>query len=172
MPASDRRPAALRALEAHLASPRVPRVIYGAIIGLALVVALEAHPPTAGVIVGSLLATAVAVALAEVYSDVVGTEARLRRRIDRPELREAWAQAAAVAVGIAFPAAFFALSALGAFERDTAFTIAEWSGLALIGLYAFAGARLAGQSVVGSLLRACAIALVGAALIAFKALLH
>jgi hypothetical protein len=31
----------------HLRSRQVSRVIYGAIIGLALVVALEAHPPRA-----------------------------------------------------------------------------------------------------------------------------
>jgi hypothetical protein len=37
---------AMRAsLEQHLGSRQVGRVVYGAIIGLALIVALESHPP-------------------------------------------------------------------------------------------------------------------------------
>jgi hypothetical protein len=56
------------ALEAHLGSRQVARIVYGAIIGLTLVVALHDHPPTAGVMTSWLLLSAVAVALAEVYS--------------------------------------------------------------------------------------------------------
>ena len=39
------------ALVSHLESTHVGRVVYGAIIGLALVVALQAHPPGAGTVV-------------------------------------------------------------------------------------------------------------------------
>jgi hypothetical protein len=60
-----------RALEEHLGSGRVARVIYGAIIGLALVVSLEAHPPKAWVVAATLVTTALAVGLAELYSDFV-----------------------------------------------------------------------------------------------------
>src|SRR4051794_40038651 len=45
----------------HLGPRRVARVPSGAIIGLALPVALEQPPPKAGVVAGSLVATAVAV---------------------------------------------------------------------------------------------------------------
>jgi hypothetical protein len=55
-------------LHAHLGSRQVSRVIYGAIIGLAPVVALQAHPPPPGAVIATLLGTAAAVALAEVYS--------------------------------------------------------------------------------------------------------
>jgi hypothetical protein len=47
-----------RFVATHLGSRQVSRVIYGAIIGLALVVALEAHPPAAGVVIATLLGTA------------------------------------------------------------------------------------------------------------------
>jgi hypothetical protein len=70
-----------RAIRSHLDSRQVARVIHGAIIGLALVVALEEHLPSAGVVAATLVATAVAVALAELYSDFVGTEAPTRRRL-------------------------------------------------------------------------------------------
>jgi hypothetical protein len=161
-----------RALEAHLGSRQVSRVIYGAIIGLALVVALEHHPPAPGVVVGTLLATALAVGLAEVYSEIVGTEARTQRRIAGEQLRQMVDEAGAVAFGVGFPAVFFILAAADAVEVQTAFTVAKWTGLGLIGFYGFWAARLAGANLAVSILRALAVAVIGAMLIALKALIH
>ena len=161
-----------KAVAAHLGTQQVARVIYGAIIGMALVVVLEAHPPKAGEVVTALVATAVAVALAEVYSDVVGTETRTRRHISREQVREIAGEAGAVAVGIAFPALFFILAAAGAMDLTTAFRVAKWSGVALIAFYGFCAGRLSGESVPASLLQGFAVCLVGIALIAFKALVH
>jgi len=161
-----------RAIEAHLGSPQVARVIYGAIIGMALVVSLQAHPPRAGVVAATLLATAIAVGLAELYSDVVGAETRNRRRVGRDQVGHILRDAAAVAFGICFPAVFFVLAAAGALELDTAFTIAKWSGLGLIGFYGFLAGRLSGAGLGVSLLQALAVGAIGGALIAFKALVH
>lgn len=161
-----------RAIEAHLGTRQVARVIYGAIIGIALVAALEAHPPSPGVMIGSLLATALAVALAELYAEVIGAETQQRRRIRRAELTHGLHDAAAVAFGIAFPAVFFLLAAVGVLDDDDAFTVAKWSGLGLISFYGYAAGRLAGTGRRASLLQALAVGLVGGALIAFKALIH
>jgi len=76
-----------RAVDAHLGSRDVARVIYGSIIGLALVVALGQHPPTAGQAAAAVLATALAVGLAELFSEYVGLEARERRPVRRAEQR-------------------------------------------------------------------------------------
>ena len=161
-----------RAIEAHLGSAQVGRVIYGAIIGLALVVALEAHPPRAAVVVGTILATALAVGLAELYSEVVGAETRYRRPVGREHFPHLAVQALAVMVGIAFPAVFFILASADALELATAFTVAKWSGVGLIGLYGFAAARLAGAGVRTALLQAVVVAVIGVVLIAMKALIH
>ena len=161
-----------QAIEAHLGSRQVARVIYGAIIGMALVVSLEHHPPRPGVMVGTLLATAAAVGLAELYSEVVGAETRNRRRVEREQLREMLDDVGAVAFGIAFPAVFFVLAVASVLEVDTAFTIAKWSGLGLISFYGFVAGRLAGAGRVVSLLQALAVGVIGGALIAFKALVH
>jgi hypothetical protein len=161
-----------RAIEAHLRTRQVARVIYGAIIGMAIVVSLEAHPPRAGVVAGTLLATAVAVGLAEVYSEVVGAETRSRRRVERGEVRHILDDVAAVAFGISFPAVFFLLAAAGVLEVHTAFTIAKWSGLGLISFYGFVAGRLAGAGVAASLVQALAVGVVGGVLIAFKVLVH
>ncbi len=170
---SEARPSALRrVVERHLASRDVARVIYGAIIGLALVVALQQHPPTAAQATGAILATAVAVGLAEVYSEYVGAEARKRQPVNRAEVRRMTGEAAAVAFGAGFPAAFFILAAVGAIDLDLAYTLAKWTGLGLICLYGFAAARLAGSSRAHALLHTSALGVVAGALIALKAVLH
>jgi quinol-cytochrome oxidoreductase complex cytochrome b subunit len=162
----------LRVVEDHLGSTQVSRVMYGSIIGLALVVSLEHDPPRPAVMVGTLVGTAVAVGLAELYSEIVGTEVRTRQRVARAHVGEIAADVGAVVFGISFPAVFFILSAADAIEVDTAFELAKWSGLALIGLYGFSAARLAGAKLPAALVQAVAIALIGAFLIGLKALVH
>ena len=161
-----------RFIFAHLASRQVSRVIYGAIIGLALIVALEAHSPGVGSVIASLLGTAVAVALAELYSEVIGFEAIGRKKATRAELPHLAGDVAAVAFGIAFPAVFFVLAAADILGEQTAFDVAEWAGLGLIGLYGFAGARLSGETRLRSLLKATGVALIGLLLIGLKLLVH
>jgi hypothetical protein len=161
-----------RALAAHFSGHQVARVVYGSIIGIALVVALESHPPTAGVVVGSLLATAFAIALAELYSDVIGARVMHRREFNRAHLAAISKDVAAVAFGISFPAVYFVLAAAGALDLDTAFTLAKWSGVALMGFYGVCAARLGGEGLSGSLLQGVGAALIGVALIAVKSLLH
>jgi hypothetical protein len=159
-------------LAAHLGSRQVARVVYGAIIGLTLIVTHEDHPPRAGVMTGWLLLTALAVALAEVYSEVVGAETRERHRVTRHQLAHMLDDGCAVAVGVAFPAVFFLLAALGLLRLDTAFAIAKWSGLGLIGFYGYWAARFAGAPVTRALVQAAVVSAVGVAVIALKALLH
>ena len=161
-----------RYIASHLDSNQVSRVIYGSIIGLALVVALEAHPPPSGAVIATLVGTAIAVALAELYSELVGLQVRGHRRARGAERRELLAEIGAVTFGVAFPAVFFVLAAAGALDQDTAFTIAKWTGLGLIALYGFVGARVAGASVLLALLQASTVALIGGTLIALKALVH
>jgi VIT1/CCC1 family predicted Fe2+/Mn2+ transporter len=161
-----------KAIEAHLGTPQVARVIYGAIIGMALVVVLQDHPPSDARVVAALVATALAVALAELYADVVGTETRTRRHIVGDQVREMAGEAGAVAFGVVFPAVFFVLAAAGAMETETAFTVAKWSGIGLIGFYGFCAGRLSGEGVPASLLQGVGACAIGAILIGFKAVVH
>jgi len=161
-----------RVIRAHLGSRQVARVVYGAIIGLALIVALEKHPPAAGTMIASLMGTAVAVGLAELYAEVVGIETSERHRVRRDQVGELIDDSLAVAFGVAFPGVFFLLAAAGAIKIDTAFDLAKWTGLGLIGFYGFAAARYAGNTLMGAVARGAGAAAIGAALIAFKALVH
>jgi hypothetical protein len=159
-------------IQEHLGSRQVSRVIYGSIIGLAIVLALDAHPPSTGVVIASLFATALATGLAELYSEIIGTETRTRRRIQRAQVLHMLDASVAVAFGISFPSVFFLFAALGAIEQDTAFTLARWSGLGLIGGYGFFAARFAGAGLGRALLHAVAVAAVAGSLIAIKAIIH
>jgi hypothetical protein len=176
LPASTAPPSGGGALRrfvgAHLGSRQVSRVVYGSIIGLALVVALEAHPPPPAAVIASLLGTAVAVALAELYSELVGFETVRHRKAEATDLRGLSADIAAVGFGISFPALFFLLAATDAIQPETAFTCAKWTGLGLIGVYGYAGARLSGGGLAASLAQAAAVALIGGALIVLKSLVH
>src|SRR3954449_10911123 len=84
--------------EEHLGSQQVSRVIYGAIIGMALIVGLQAHPPKASLVAASLVATAVAVGLAELYSDFIATETTTRGRVARAH----WSHLMKDVTGVAF----------------------------------------------------------------------
>jgi hypothetical protein len=159
-------------LEQHLGSRQVGKVVYGSIIGLALVVAIENHPPKPGVMAVWLVGTAIAVGLAEIYSEVVGTETSTRQPVSRHDVGHMAEDAAAVGFGVAFPAVFFLLSAFGLIEVERAFTIAKWTGLGLIGFYGFWAARFAGAPRHRALFKGALVALIGAGLIALKALVH
>jgi hypothetical protein len=159
-------------IEAHLNSRDVARIIYGSIIGLALVVALQIHPPSPATAAGALAGTALAVGLAEVYSEIVGTEARLRRPIRREELRSIVAGSGAVVLGAGFPVIYFLLAAAGAIENRLAYTLSKWTGLGLICGYGYLAGRLSGSGPFRALLHAAAVGAIGGALIALKAILH
>ena len=159
-------------LEQHLGSRQVGRVVYGSIIGMALVVYIESHPPKPLVMAVWLLGTALTVGLAEIYSEVVGAETSARQPVTRRQVRYMLEDAVAVAFGVAFPAVFFLLSALGVMDVERAFSVAKWTGLGLTGFYGFWAARFAGAAPHQALFKGLLVALVGAGLIALKALVH
>jgi len=159
-------------LEEHLASRDVVRVIYGAVVGLALVVALQDHPPTSGEAIAAVLGTAVAVGLAELYSELVGAEMQTRQPTHANRIREYAGDSVAVALGAGFPAVFFLLAAAGAMEMTTAFKLAKWTGVGLLCGYGLLAARLAGAAWPKALGQALVVGAIGAGLIAFKSLTH
>jgi len=157
---------------AHLRSGQVSKIVYGSIIGLALVLTLEAHPSTPGVVIGSLVATGFAVGLAELYSEVIGAHTKKGLGEEHAATAEVVEETAAVIIGVSFPAVFFVGSAIGLWELDTAFQLAKWTGLGLIAGYGYLAARLSGAGVPRALLQASGVAIIAALLIAFKAILH
>jgi hypothetical protein len=159
-------------LAAHLGSRQVSRLIYGMVVGLALVVALDTHPPSPGSMAGLLASTGVSVALAELYSDLLGARIEAHGALDRGRRTGIAENALAVAVGAGFPAVFFVLAAVGVMESSTAFELAKWTGLVLIGCYGYCAEWLAGSSVLRSLLGGAAVSAIGVVIVIIKSLVH
>jgi hypothetical protein len=156
----------------HLGSRDVARVLYGTIVGIALVVALESKEHTAGENATYIFVAAVVIGLAELFSEVISLEARNRRRINRVDARPLARDAIAVVIGAGFPAVYFVLAAAGVMTVHTAFVLSRWSGLGLVIVYAFAAARLSGAGRLHSARHAATAAVVGLILVELKALVH
>jgi hypothetical protein len=159
-------------IESHLGSEDVSKVLYGTIVGLALVLALEADAHHAGETAAFIVGTAITIGLAELFSEAISLEARTRTRIRRTDIKPLARDAIAVVIGAGFPAIFFILAALGVMEGHTAFTLAKWTGFGLVCAYAFFAARMSGAHYRHAARHALAAGILGVALIVLKSLLH
>jgi hypothetical protein len=170
---SRARASAARAwIDARLGARDVAEVLYGTIVGLALVIALQEHPEPPGTVAALIAGTAVAVALAKLYTDALSAAARAHEPLGRGPRREIGGRALAVLVGAGFPAVYFAAAAAGLISEHLAFQLSKWSGAILVSAYGYLAARLAGYAIARSILGAVAVGAIGAALILFKAALH
>jgi len=92
----------------------VARSIYGLLLVMTVLEAMEIHPPHAGwagpeLLIGTLLA----VALAEVYSDVFAGMFVQKKRLCRNDLGHLGREAAPLLIGLPLPVAVLVISALG-----------------------------------------------------------
>jgi hypothetical protein len=156
----------------HLGSREVAHVIYGATVGLALVLALEDHPPSAWHSAGLVVATALAIGLADLYAEAVSAEARTRRSLGRGQIAELAEEASWVVFGAGFPAVLLVVAAIGLLSVHHAFTLSKWIGLTLICGYGYLAGRMAGAKFWPALWHALVIGLIGIALIGAKSALH
>jgi len=153
-------------------SRQVARVVYGAIIGLTLIVAVEDHPPSAAVLASWLVLTGVTVALAVVYSEVIGLETSERRCVTRHQVAHPLGQGWAVTIGVAFPAVFFLLAVVDAPRAGHRLRHRGVERARPDRLLWLLGARFAGTPVPRALAQAAAVGALGGIVIAFKALVH
>lgn len=150
---------------------RAEHGIYGSIVVLAVVVADDAAAVSTRVAVATVIGAAIATSLAHVYADYIGELIRARRHPTRSELGEAIRNAAA-GFGLAIlPVLVLVLAATGAISLDVAFDVAEWVGVAVLGLYAVVANRRAGLPLWRSILIGLGFAAIGAGLVALKVLL-
>lgn len=148
------------------------RSIYGSILVLALLLALEDHPPTplraAGVVAGTVLA----VLAAEAYAENLGAELALGRRETREERRARLRELAVMTVSAEAPVAILLLAAAGVLEQETAFRLARWSTLALLLIGGYLARRLAGTSRLAAAWSGLLVFGVGVLISVLKSALH
>lgn len=156
-------------LREHLL-PGAGKVVYGSIVALTLVIVLDFEDARGGAAVLSLLAALVAVGFAEAYAEFLEQMLRNRRPLrgrERVEILEGIALHLLPALA---PILFFLLVAVRVLGLETAYGLAEWTGVAVIGLFAFGAYRAAGASVARSLLAGGALTAVGLGLVVIKLL--
>jgi hypothetical protein len=158
--------------ESHLTSGDVARVLYGTIVGLALVLAFENEPHHPSEVAWFILATAITIGLAELLSEAIAAPAHTHEELGPTHVRTLARDSIAVVIGAGFPAVYFLLAAAGVIDDSLAFKLAKWTGLALVCGYAYLEARLAGGTKRRAMRNAVAAGLIGFALVEVKSLLH
>ncbi len=151
---------------------RAARAVYGTIIGLAVILALEETGAGANDVTAATVGAVIAAALAELYAQYIGAEIRERRP---PAAAEIWAVAIDTAAGTLaalIPVIPFVLAELGALDRESAYDIAPWLGVGVLVAFAALANRFVGltggrNAVVTAVALAVALVLIG-----LKALVH
>jgi hypothetical protein len=151
---------------------RAARAVYGTIVALPVINALDDGSTAADELIVAVLGAAVAASLAETYADYLATVIRQRRHLSGAEIRQAATDSALGTLAALFTLVPFVLVELGWIEMQTAFDVAPWVGLGLIAGYSLFANRLAGLPTGRGLLTTAAMIAIGLTLIAIKSLTH
>ncbi len=147
---------------------RARHAVYGSVIVLAIIVALDGTAVSPREVIASVIAAAIATVIAEIYADylsgTIGAGRYPTARENLEQLRNAWAGLVAALL----PAVFFLLAGFGWIELEAAFNAAIWTGIAVVGVYAFMANRIAGFSIYRSLAIGVAFAALGGLIVLVK----
>jgi hypothetical protein len=161
-------------MQRHRAAERAARAVYFTIVALAVIVALEEAgdnvPPRE--VVASAVGATVITALAELYARSIGDAIRTRHLATRAELRASAGDSAVGVLAALVTVIPFVVAAAGAIDDQTAYDVASWLGLGVLGGYALFANRAAGLTGWRGLALASGGVALGLALIGLKALVH
>lgn len=157
-------------LRHHVTSGHAGNVVYGSIVVLALVLVLSHEHASAGTAIVSIVGAVFVVAVAEAYAEFLQEMIQLHRPLRGRDRRQILAGIAVHGIAALAPIVFFVMAALDWLELDTAYTVAKWFGVAVLGIYAFAAYRSSGVGVGRSLLAGGALTTVGLLLVALKSI--
>jgi hemolysin III len=150
----------------------VAKAIYGLITVLAVLLVMEAHPPTAWVAAGTLFGTVLVVALAETYSKTIAEIIAGRKRLDRQEIMEIWHDTRPILLTANLPTLVILLSGAGLYSMETALIIAKTAVYLALFCYGLQVGHLLHASKWRILLSGLFTAGIGALIGLMKFLLH
>ena len=167
---ADHEQSAARHGDAHIA---VARAIYGLLLVMTVLEAMEIPPPHAGwagpeLLVGTLLA----VALAEVYSDVFAGMFVHKKRVCRDDLGHLGRETAPLLIGLPLPVAVLVISALGLVGIHHAIDAAQIIAYTSLMICGWWMARNLGARQSARLLGGITMFVIAFALVALKAAFH
>lgn len=147
---------------------RVAKTIYGTIIILVVVVAMEDHPPTIAGAIATVIMTGLGVAVAEWYSDFIGKTIDEHHMLTPIERRKIFKDVSAVMTGAWFPLPFLILALLGIISIDLAIDLAKWAMVGVLLFYGYVASRLIGHNHVRSFAFAVGASFIGIMIVLFK----
>ena len=152
----------------NLDGHRVSKIIYGTIIILVVILAMEDHPPSPLGTVVTILFSGLGVALAELYSDFIGTKIDKRSSLTWEDRKRITQNVSAVMIGALLPLPLIVLAWLGVFSLEFAIFLDKWLLVMVLLFYGFVAAKLSGYSNVWSLASAFGVSAVGLFVVMLK----
>lgn len=151
---------------------RAARAVYGAIVALAVIVYLEAAASEADEVIAAVIGSVVAATMAEQYAEYIAHVIRERRHLERAEILQQVGDGAAGMLASLVTLVPFLLVEVDVIELPTAYDIAPWLGLGVIGGYALLANREAGLSGARNIVITGIALAVGVTLIVIKSVTH
>jgi len=152
----------------HVNGHRVSKTIYGTIIILVVIVAMEDHPPSAAGTVATVIFTGLGVALAEWYSDFIGKTIEEHHTLNAIEQRRIVKDVSAVMTGTWYPLPFIILAWIGIISLDLAIDLAKFTMIGVLLFYGYVASRLSGRDHLRSFIFAITASMIGVFIVLFK----
>jgi hypothetical protein len=151
---------------------RAARAVYGSIIALAVIVVLDEAGAEADEVLAATFGSVVAAMLAEGFAEYLAQVIRGSRHPTRSENATMAADIAAGTLAALVPLVPFLLVQIDVVELPTAYDIALWLGVGVIGAWTLLANRLAGMGAKQTVVFTVVGVLIGLSLIAIKAVTH
>ena len=152
----------------NLDGHRVSKIIYGTIIILVVILAMEDHPPSHAGTVVTLLFSGLGVALAELYSDFIGTKINKRSALTWEERKEITRNVSSVMIGALLPLPLVILAWMGLISLEFAIFLDKWLLVTVLLFYGFVAAKLIGYNSLWSIVSAFAVCTAGILVVMLK----
>jgi hypothetical protein len=133
-----RKPVKIRFFDYSFAS----MAIYGSIPVMAVIVAMEYHPPPPLSAAAKIFGVTLAIAVAKVYAELIADTLHRERKLNAAEWREILRKVSPVLFGAQSPTLVFLLSACGLFSVEVGIQISKVLVLVLLFVYGLRAAQV------------------------------
>jgi hemolysin III len=158
--------------EQRVSHAYVTRAVYGLVTVLAVLQAMELHPPSAWAGVITLFGTTLAVALVETYAHSIATMLAEEHPLSLHELRDIWHDVAPVLTGAQGPTVPLLLAAFGVISVEYAIDLAQLIAFLLLFGYGWRIGTLLDNRRSRHLLSGVMLLAIGGIIVGIKAAFH
>lgn len=150
----------------------VSKALYGTLLVMSLIVAIDDHYKSAGQVIISLLTTVLVFAISQFYSDVVAEKIVSKEKLTREKVRNIFYEIAPISIGSHTPTIIFLFALVGLISIEKAFFLAKVAGLGALFLYGFLIGKYSNRSKGKCYFSGAVNMLMGGIVVMFKTLIH